>query len=257
MTDLSEVFPWNTNFNTGIESIDEQHRQLVRLINLLASHIIHQSDSYTLNSIFTELSEYAVYHFRTEEAIWFQYFPDDELEIEHKQAHSQFIQAVLELKSGESNKPQEQIFSEILTFLTHWLAYHILDNDMRLAKAVLGIQTGLSLEEAKLQAKQEMSGAMKRLIETILSMYDALSSQALQLMMDQEDTRARLAIANALQQGIPLKERFIQTLAILFKLKSINLQHKGGLFLRSEGDDGLDINVIKLSNKPLIYLVLL
>ena len=119
MTDLSEVFPWNTNFNTGIESIDEQHRQLVRLINLLASHVIHQSDSYTLNSIFTELSEYAVYHFRTEEAIWLQYFPNDELEIEHKQAHSQFIQAVLELKSGESNKPQEQIFADILTFLTH------------------------------------------------------------------------------------------------------------------------------------------
>ena len=148
---------------------------------------------------------------------------------------AQFIQAVLELKSGESNKPQEQIFADILTFLTHWLAYHILDNDMRLAKAVLGIQTGLSLEEAKLQAKQEMSGAMKMLIETILSMYDALSSQTLQLMMDQEDTSARLAIANALQQGIPLKERFIQTLAILFKLKSINLQHKGGIFLRSEG----------------------
>jgi hemerythrin-like metal-binding protein len=71
MTKISDVFPWNNSFNTGIESIDAQHRQLVKLINLLASHMVQQSDSQTLDSIFTKLTEYAVYHFRTEEAIWF------------------------------------------------------------------------------------------------------------------------------------------------------------------------------------------
>ncbi|MEI7997282.1 MAG: bacteriohemerythrin, partial [Methylococcaceae bacterium] len=184
MTNISEVFPWNTNFNTGIESIDIQHRHLVKLINMLASHMVHQSDDQTLDSIFTELTEYAVYHFRTEEAIWFQYFPNDELEIEHKKTHQDFIQAVLDLKGEDSNRTQEQIFAAILSFLTHWLAYHILDRDMRLANAVLSIQSGMFLADAKLQAKQEMSGGMKVLIENILSLYDIVSKRTVQLMKE-------------------------------------------------------------------------
>ena len=40
MTKICEVFPWNNSFNTGIESIDAQHRQLVKLINLLDSHMV-------------------------------------------------------------------------------------------------------------------------------------------------------------------------------------------------------------------------
>ena len=198
MTKISEVFPWNNSFNTGIESIDAQHRQLVKLINLLASHMVQQSDSQTLDSIFTELTEYAVYHFRTEEAIWFQYFPNDELEIEHKKTHQDFIQAVLDLKGEDSNKTQEQIFAAILSFLTHWLAYHILDRDMRLANAVLGIQSGMFLADAKLQAKQEMSGGMKVLIENILSMYDIVSKRTVQLMkeiLERQRAEARLRLA--------------------------------------------------------------
>ena len=61
-----------------------------------------------------------------------------------------------------------------------------------------------------------------------------ISAQVAKEMLEQmehDDTSARLAIANALQQSIPLKERFILALDILFKLKSIDLQHKGGIFL--------------------------
>ena len=84
MTNTTEIFPWNDNFKTGIDRIDEQHRRLIDLIYKLASHLTYQSEPKTLNSIFTELSEYAFYHFRTEEIIWAQYFLDDELELKHK-----------------------------------------------------------------------------------------------------------------------------------------------------------------------------
>jgi len=95
MMHATEIFPWNDNFKTGIADIDEQHHRLVDLVNLLASHLTHMSDIPALNTIFTELSEYAVYHFRTEEDIWSQYFPGDELETEHKQSHQSFIETVL------------------------------------------------------------------------------------------------------------------------------------------------------------------
>jgi diguanylate cyclase (GGDEF)-like protein/hemerythrin-like metal-binding protein/PAS domain S-box-containing protein len=198
MIDTTEIFPWNDNFKTGIALIDKQHRRLVDLINMLTSHITHQSDIPALNSIFTELSEYADYHFRAEEKIWSQYFLGDELETEHKQTHRNFIETLHGLKGEENTKPQEQVVADILSFLTHWLAYHILDNDMNMAKIVLGIQSGLSLEEAKIQAEGEMSGAMKVLIETVLLMYDSLSSRTLHLMKEiierqRAETKLRLA----------------------------------------------------------------
>jgi diguanylate cyclase (GGDEF)-like protein/hemerythrin-like metal-binding protein/PAS domain S-box-containing protein len=198
MPHTTEIFPWNDNFKTGIPRIDEQHHRLVDLINMLANHLAHQSDIHTLNNIFNELSEYASYHFRTEEDIWSQYFHEDELETEHKKIHHRFIEAVLDLKNGEDSKSLDQIVADILSFLTHWLAYHILDNDMHMAKIVRCMRSGLSLEEAKVQAKHEMSGAMKVLVETILSMYDSLSSRTLQLMkeiIERQRAEAKLRLA--------------------------------------------------------------
>ena len=51
-------------------SIDEQHEQLVHLLNKLAVHLAHQSSVIELNQVFDELTAYADLHFKTEEAIW-------------------------------------------------------------------------------------------------------------------------------------------------------------------------------------------
>jgi diguanylate cyclase (GGDEF)-like protein/hemerythrin-like metal-binding protein/PAS domain S-box-containing protein len=198
MINKTEIFPWNNNFNTGIASIDEQHRRLVALINTLASHLTHKSEISTLETVFTELSEYAAYHFHSDEDIWAQYFPNDELETEHKQEHDSFAKTILDLKNKENIKPMDQVLSDTLSFLTHWLAYHILNSDMCMAKAVLGMQSGLSLEEAKIQSKLGMSGGMKNLIETVLTMYDDLTSRTLDLMkeiIERQRAEAKLRLA--------------------------------------------------------------
>lgn len=58
MTPAVEIFPWNRNFETGIELIDGQHKRLVELLNILVGHIAFQSDAPTLNKIFDELKDY-------------------------------------------------------------------------------------------------------------------------------------------------------------------------------------------------------
>ena len=179
-----DIFPWNNNFETGIEIIDEQHKKLLDLVNTLAKHFVHQSDLLTLDAIFDELASYAIYHFETEEAIWHQYFPDDELEIGHHETHQKFIVDVLELKNEQDQVNQEQVIENVLSFLTQWLAFHILDSDKRMAKTVLVMKNGLTLEEAKQQSESEMTGAMKILIETILSMYDSICNRTVQLMRE-------------------------------------------------------------------------
>jgi diguanylate cyclase (GGDEF)-like protein/hemerythrin-like metal-binding protein/PAS domain S-box-containing protein len=196
-----EVFPWNKNFEVGVALIDEQHQKLVELLNVLAGHLAYQSDMPTLNNVFNELAEYAIYHFQAEETIWHSYFPDDIWETRHKDDHRRFLATVNRIMGSKTQRPLDQVIEEILTFLTQWLAFHILDNDMRMAKVVLAVQSGIPLNQAKKQADQEMSGAMKVLIETMLSMFDALSSRTMQLAKEViERKKAEQASQDALDR---------------------------------------------------------
>ena len=57
-----EVFPWNENLDTGIAIIDEQHKQLVLLLNQLAAALT-RDNLLEINDIFAELTQYAEFHF--------------------------------------------------------------------------------------------------------------------------------------------------------------------------------------------------
>ncbi|WP_432742769.1 response regulator [Methylobacter sp. G7] len=64
------------------------------------------------------------------------------------------------------------------------------------------------------------------------------------LQIEADDTAARLAIFEALHQPQSIKECFVQVLDILFDLKTFNLQRKGGVFLRAQDEDYLDMFVL-------------
>lgn len=197
-----DIFPWNENFNTGVTTIDEQHRKLVELLNVLASHVAFDADIPALNVIFDELADYAAYHFQTEEAIWHAYFPGDTLEETHLDTHADFIDVVIRLRGDGSTKPEEIIINDILAFLTRWLVSHILENDRYLALVVLAIQRGMSLAEAKLHATDQMNGSSKVLIGIILSIYESLSSNTLHLMREIMEHRRDQASLKQLQLAI-------------------------------------------------------
>ena len=182
-----DIFPWDDNFNTGIATIDEQHKKLVNLLNLLASHVAFKSNLPQLNVIFDELADYAVYHFSTEEAIWHDHLVGDSSEIDHKKLHQDFIDTVRRLKSDQEEKPIEKVLEDALAFLARWLASHILETDRYLAKVVLAVRSGMALDPAKKFAAGEMSGVTRVLIDIILSIYETLSANTLQLMRELAD----------------------------------------------------------------------
>lgn len=179
-----EIFPWNDNFETGISIVDEQHIELVRIINDLAAHVANHSSPIKLDKVFNELTSYADYHFKTEEGIWDAHFKDDDWLTKHEHTHHAFLEKVTLLKSDEKNKPLEVLVQELLSFLTQWLAFHILDSDKRMAIVVFALESGKSLEQAKIDADEEMSGSMQVLIKTVLSMYDSLSTRTMELMRE-------------------------------------------------------------------------
>jgi hemerythrin-like metal-binding protein len=176
-----EIFPWSDNFATGIEKIDEQHRRLIDLLNVLVGHLAFQSDAPALGKIFDELKDYTAVHFSTEEAIWSAYFGDDAWAEWHRNAHGDFIGKLKDIKSRETEETADEVIEEIVQFLTHWLALHIIESDKRMAKVVLALPSGMSLAQAKDLADIEMSGATRVLIDTVMGMYDKLANRTIQL----------------------------------------------------------------------------
>lgn len=181
MQNSVEIFPWNKNFESGIEVIDTQHKQLVKLLNVLVSHLAFQSEAPEITKVFDELKAYTAYHFSTEEKIWHEHFRNDSWEELHQKGHADFIAKVLEIKGGELHKNPDVVIEEIVSFLTHWLAMHIIESDKRMAKVVLALPSGMSLEECKVIANQEMEGATRVLIETVMGMYDTLAHRTIQM----------------------------------------------------------------------------
>lgn len=205
--ELVEVFPWNANFETGIPLIDEQHKKLVQLLNTLAAHLAQQSVPVVLDQVFNELAEYAEYHFQSEENIWQSHFNNDNWFTGHQHTHEVFFKSVQDLRESGSEKPLDRVVEEVIKFLTHWLAFHILDSDMRMAKTIRAIETGLLLEQAKDQANREMSGVMKVLIDTVLGMYDNLTSRTLELVKERTERIKMEAEVNELHEKLKEHEK--------------------------------------------------
>lgn len=179
-----DIFPWNENFNTGVPQIDEQHKKLVQLLNRLASYVAFHDGIPDLEQIFDELADYAVYHFKEEERIWHQYLPDEPVELEHKRIHQIFVETIAVTRAKIRTTSDNIIIEELLSFLTRWLATHILENDRFLAAIVINLQSGAAMEQAKIQARERLGGDTKVLIDLILSIYDSLSVNTLSLMRE-------------------------------------------------------------------------
>jgi hemerythrin-like metal-binding protein len=212
-----EIFPWNSNFETGIELIDEQHKELVRLLNTLVSHIAKGSDPPMLEEIIQQLNDYVIYHFSAEEDIWRSHFEGDVWFKWHHQSHDDFIHEIEKVRCTESSKPLEETLLGIVKFLTHWLARHILDSDRRMAKVVLAMPTGVSLAMAKEAADAEMSGAAKVLVDTLMNMYDRLADSTVEMAREiQRRQKAEVELIQAksvLEKGSQAKSIYLANLS--------------------------------------------
>lgn len=178
-----EIFPWNKNFETGIDIIDSQHKTLVELLNQLALNLANRSCEITLNKALEQLTQYADYHFKTEETLWEEYLENDAYYKSHIKTHKSFIDKIISLKNNNTKSLDQSIY-EVVSFLSKWLAFHILDTDKRMAKTLELIKNGNSIKNAKLLANEHMDGANKILINTILDMYETLSNNSLDLMRE-------------------------------------------------------------------------
>ncbi|MDH5553559.1 MAG: diguanylate cyclase, partial [Nitrosomonas sp.] len=126
-----------------------------------------------------------------------------------------------------------EVIEGIVRFLIRWLAFHIIDNDKRMAFVIQHIKEGKSLEEAKSISDKKMNGSIRLLIDTVLTMYDSLSSRSLDLMREKHkrhNAEQKLNKTNLQLRKINTK---LKELAITDQLTGLfNRRHFNSVFTR-------------------------
>ena len=113
-------FGWKETYSVGVEEIDRQHKDFLKLINRL--NILHgKGDPPVLISRYLrELGAYAAYHFVSEENIMVLLkYPDlSRQEAEHQKLLEAFSQKVKDYQAGLED------VDSLLQFLMDWFVSH-------------------------------------------------------------------------------------------------------------------------------------
>ncbi len=135
------VFPWQDKYNVGIESIDDQHKKLVELLNQLASAMAEGKGKTVMEPVLTKLIEYTIFHFNEEEKYFDQIdYPDAEA---HRIEHLKLIEDVKGFKSDFDNG-NTGITIDLMRFLKEWLINHIAVTDKKFGSLLNEAEINLS-----------------------------------------------------------------------------------------------------------------
>ncbi len=125
--DLSPIV-WSAEFSVGVGALDEQHQEIIRVINEMIASSDPSPHSEVISEALDRLTKFAKQHFQDEEAFLEKHgYP---ALAEQEENHRFFRRRTVELcrmaVQEESSTP-----TELLSFVRDWWIRHILDEDRR------------------------------------------------------------------------------------------------------------------------------
>ncbi len=122
------LIEWKDAYSVNISDIDTQHKRLVNLINELHAAILSGTGKEALTKILSELVEYTLYHFATEEKYFDQFdYPEADL---HKTEHNDLTKQVAALQKKHDGG-EKVLTIDVMNFLRDWLQDHIVGSDTK------------------------------------------------------------------------------------------------------------------------------
>ena len=130
-------FIWKESFSIGIDEIDKQHQELLKMLNRCIKESekgkekskLAGDDFNAINEIINELSAYTDTHFKTEEQLMHSVnYPELK---QQQDKHRMLTGQVIQLKENVSNKEMSAVNS-ITALLRDWFIEHIMDEDKRI-----------------------------------------------------------------------------------------------------------------------------
>lgn len=126
-------FAWSDDLITGNDLIDNDHRKLISMVNVLFDSMAKGQANDIMSKVLNNLIIYTKEHFGREEAEMKRI--NYSASISHQAEHTKLIKQVLDLKAKLDSGEKINAVS-VSTFLSSWLREHILAVDMRLAAAL-------------------------------------------------------------------------------------------------------------------------
>ncbi len=122
---------WKESLSVGIEYIDNQHKELVRIINKLNDAMLQDKGSEEMSGILDDLAEYTKSHFKSEEHLMQKYdYPQTS---DHIKEHEKLTKEVKDF--AENYRQGKAIITlPVMNFLKDWLNNHILETDKLLGQ---------------------------------------------------------------------------------------------------------------------------
>lgn len=130
---MPESYVWTQEYSVGVEEMDEQHKQFIKLSNDVLAYVKTCAND-TFNSdelltVITRLGDYALYHLGSEEE-YFKQFACENTD-HHIFIHNQFRETLKDFlaryRSGVTDHCR--LAEEIASFCVTWLLTHILTMD--------------------------------------------------------------------------------------------------------------------------------
>ena len=127
------MIKFTKDMEIGISIIDEQHKELVDLINNITSMGIKSTSKEEVEKTLDFLGQYVVKHFNDEETLQRQYsYPDYE---RHKNIHKDFITDFVKFKEEFHAQGTSIKFAMTLNnFIVAWIVKHIKNADAAFGK---------------------------------------------------------------------------------------------------------------------------
>ncbi|MFZ5776337.1 MAG: bacteriohemerythrin [Thermodesulfobacteriota bacterium] len=122
------LISWTDRYSVGVKEIDEQHKQLINMINELHEAMLAKQGKEALTKVLNKLATYCVSHFAVEEKLMSTHgYPEF---AEHKDKHVKMTAKVKAL-IGEVESGKSTISIEVMNFLKNWLDQHIMGTDKK------------------------------------------------------------------------------------------------------------------------------
>lgn len=139
-------FPWSDDYLVHVRIIDNDHRDLVEIVNNLHDSIKSGGSRAEIGRVISNLATYVSEHFAREEALMAEYdYPGI---TEHKRMHRRLARTVHAIRKLFGEDPSQIDPVKLLTFLKNWLVHHILEEDVSYVPYLHG-DGGQSIRPAK------------------------------------------------------------------------------------------------------------
>lgn len=120
------LIEWSSSLSVGVRLLDQQHQELVGIVNRVHQAIKDGQGSLVLSDVADQLVAYTEFHFAAEEELM-ELHGYPEL-MQHKKEHALLVQQVVsiaeQIKSGKVYQPLN-----VMQFLVNWLTTHLKGED--------------------------------------------------------------------------------------------------------------------------------